>query len=87
MPVFFENFIFYFFIEFQLLRQLLQVFSLILQLLLFLTPSLTGFGADSTKSLASFNPKFVASRTTLITFNFCSPADFKITLKTCFFFG
>ncbi len=33
----------------------------------FLTPSLTVFGAPSTKSLASFNPNPVASLTTLIT--------------------
>lgn len=31
------------------------------------TPSLTGFGAESTKSLASLRPKPVSSRTTLIT--------------------
>lgn len=36
----------------------------------FLRPSLTGFGAPSTKSLASFNPSPVASFTALITLIF-----------------
>ena len=44
-----------------------------------LTPSLTVFGAPSTKSLASFNPNPVASLTTLITLIFWSPADANTT--------
>ena len=40
---------------------------------------LTGFGAPSTKSLASFNPNPVTSRTSLITFNLLAPGCFKIT--------
>ena len=44
-----------------------------------LTPSLTVFGAPSTKSLASFNPNPVASLTTLITLIFWSPASAKTT--------
>ncbi len=32
----------------------------------FVTPVLTGFGAPSTRSLASFRPRLVSSRTTLM---------------------
>src|ERR1700722_10628436 len=38
-----------------------------------LTPSLTGFGAASTRSLASFRPSAVMARTSLITSIFLSP--------------
>src|SRR5262249_50499801 len=38
------------------------------------TPSLTGFGAESTRSLASFRPRPVTARTTLITWIFWAPA-------------
>ena len=48
------------------------------------TFSLIVFGAPSTKSLASFNPKPVASLTTFITFIFWSPASFNITLNEDF---
>ena len=45
------------------------------------TPSLTGFGAPSTRSLASFKPKPVNSLTIFTTANLLGPAAFKITLK------
>ena len=45
----------------------------------FSTFSLTGFGAPSTTSLASFKPKPVISRTTLITAILLAPALAKIT--------
>lgn len=44
-------------------------------------PSLTGAGAPSTTALASFKPRPVASRTTLITLILDAPASFKITSK------
>ena len=44
-------------------------------------PSLIGFGAASTKSLASFNPKEVTPLTSLITFILESPAAANITSK------
>src|SRR5437667_466080 len=46
------------------------------------TPSLTGFGAPSTRSLASFRPRLVTSRTTLITLIFLSPTAERITLNS-----
>ena len=42
-------------------------------------PSLTGLGASSTSALASFRPRPVAARTTLITWIFLSPAPVRIT--------
>src|SRR5690606_8093202 len=45
-------------------------------------PSLTALGAASTKSLASFKPKPVISRTALITLTFLSPTDEIITLNS-----
>ena len=48
------------------------------------TPSLTGFGAESTKSLASFSPNDVAARTALITETLLSPAAVKITSNSVF---
>lgn len=48
------------------------------------TFSFTVFGAPSTKSLASFNPKPVASLTTFITWILFAPASFNITLKFVF---
>jgi len=48
------------------------------------TPSLIGFGAPSTKSLASFKPKPVNSFTILTTCNLAAPAPFKITSKAVF---
>ena len=44
-----------------------------------LTPSLTGFGAASTRSLASFRPRLVIARTSLITLIFFSPIAARIT--------
>src|SRR6185436_17048422 len=41
--------------------------------------SLTGLGAPSTKSLASFNPRPVTARTTLITLTLLAPALFSMT--------
>ncbi|ELA09433.1 50S ribosomal protein L7/L12 [Moraxella macacae 0408225] len=48
------------------------------------TPSLTFCGAPSTKSLASFKPKPVISRTALITATFLSPTLVNTTLKSSF---
>ena len=44
-----------------------------------LTFSSTGFGAPSTKSFASFKPRFVRVRTSLITWIFLSPPSSKMT--------
>ena len=48
------------------------------------TPPFISFGAASTKSLASFKPKPVIARTSLITFIFLSPADAKKTVNSDF---
>ena len=45
------------------------------------TPSLTAFGAASTKSLASFNPKPEISFTSFTIANLEAPADFNIISK------
>src|ERR1043166_3374959 len=50
----------------------------------FETPSLTGFGAASTRSLASFNPSAVTSRTTLITLILLPPTACRITSNSVF---
>src|SRR5581483_1790569 len=42
-------------------------------------PSLTGFGAPSTRSFASLRPRPVTARTTLITWIFLSPAPVRTT--------
>ena len=47
-------------------------------------PSLTVFGAPSTKSLASFNPNPVTSLTTLITAILFDPASFNTMLNSDF---
>ncbi|KDN25376.1 50S ribosomal protein L7/L12 [Moraxella bovoculi 237] len=47
-------------------------------------PSLTVCGAPSTRSLASFRPRPVTSRTTLITATFLSPPLVITTLKSSF---
>src|SRR3984893_2532776 len=47
-------------------------FDVILAAIL-LTPSLTGLGAASTRSLASLRPRLVIARTSLITLIFFSP--------------
>src|SRR3954471_18081199 len=49
-----------------------------------LTPSLTGFGAESTRSLASLRPSPVTARTTLITWIFWPPASVRTTSNAVF---
>src|SRR5207249_10544582 len=46
--------------------------------------SLTGFGAPSTRSLASFRPRPVTSPTVLITLIFDAPASFRTTVNSVF---
>src|SRR5271165_4598937 len=48
------------------------------------TPSLTGLGAPSTRSLASFSPRPVSARTSLITSIFLSPAAARTTVNSVF---
>src|SRR5436309_4402095 len=48
------------------------------------TPSLTGFGAPSTRSLASFNPRLVISRTALMTPILLPPTAVRMTLNSVF---
>src|SRR5215813_1713263 len=48
------------------------------------TPSLTGFGAPSTRSFASFKPRLVISRTTLMTPILLPPTAVRITLNSVF---
>src|SRR5262245_12761455 len=48
------------------------------------TPSLTGLGAPSTRSLASLRPSPVMARTSLITSIFFSPAAIRTTLNSVF---
>jgi len=50
----------------------------------FATPSLIALGAPSTKSLASFKPRPVISRTALITFTLLSPEAVNITVNSVF---
>src|SRR4051812_15643591 len=47
-------------------------------------PSLTALGAPSTKSLASFKPRAVISRTALITLILLAPASARMTLNSVF---
>ncbi|AJD51310.1 50S ribosomal protein L7/L12 [Thalassospira xiamenensis M-5 = DSM 17429] len=47
-------------------------------------PSLTAFGAPSTRSLASFRPRPVIARTSLMTLIFLSPAEARITSNSVF---
>ena len=49
-----------------------------------MTPSLRGFGADSTSSFASFNPRAVISLTILITLIFSDPASARVILNSVF---
>src|ERR1700726_4496381 len=49
-----------------------------------LTPSLTGFGAPSTRSLASFRPRPVRGRTSLMTSIFLSPTAASTTVNSVF---
>src|SRR5574343_947607 len=48
------------------------------------TPSLTGFGAPSTRSLASFRPRPVISRTALMTDTLLEPASASTTVNSVF---
>src|SRR3989442_8675563 len=49
-----------------------------------LTPSLIGLGAPSTKSLASFKPRLVTSRTALMTLILLGPAPVSTTVNSVF---
>src|SRR5438552_17536185 len=49
-----------------------------------LTPSLMGLGAPSTRSLASFRPRLVTSRTALITLILFAPTAVKTTENSVF---
>src|ERR1035438_4292984 len=49
-----------------------------------LTPSFTGLGAPSTRSLASFKPRLVTSRTALITLILFAPAAVSTTVNSVF---
>src|SRR6266478_212878 len=49
-----------------------------------LTPSLIGLGAPSTRSLASFSPRLVTSRTALITLILFAPAAVRMTENSVF---
>src|SRR5207249_6903253 len=49
-----------------------------------LTPSLTGLGAASTRSLASLRPSWVNARTSLITLTFFSPIVARMTSNSVF---
>src|SRR5438874_10994413 len=54
----------------------------------FETPSFTGLGAPSTRSLASFRPRLVTSRTALMTLTLLSPIAVSITVNSvCSSFG
>src|SRR5690606_33739394 len=48
------------------------------------TASLTGFGAPSTRSLASLRPRPVMARTSLMTLIFCAPASARTTSNSVF---
>src|SRR5690348_7423690 len=48
------------------------------------TPSLMGLGAPSTRSLASFRPRLVTSRTALITLILLEPTAVRTTLNSVF---
>src|SRR5580692_8472315 len=58
--------------------------ALILPASSLLTPSLTGFGAPSTRSLASLRPRPVMTRTSLMTSIFFSPAAVRTTVNSVF---
>src|ERR1017187_8009263 len=49
-----------------------------------LTPSLIGLGAPSTRSLASFKPRLVTSRTALMTLILLAPAPVRTTVNSVF---
>src|SRR6201998_1830958 len=48
------------------------------------TPSFTFLGAPSTRSLASFSPRLVTSRTALITLILLAPAPVRTTVNSVF---
>src|ERR1700722_10648255 len=48
------------------------------------TPSLMLLGAPSTRSLASFKPRLVTSRTALITLILLAPTSFRTTVNSVF---
>ncbi|EKU46479.1 50S ribosomal protein L7/L12 [Brevibacterium casei S18] len=50
----------------------------------FEAPSRTALGAPSTRSLASFSPREVSPRTSLMTGTFLSPADSRMTSNSVF---
>src|SRR3569833_366447 len=58
--------------------------ALILSASSLFTPSLTFFGAPSTRSLASLRPRPVRARTSLITSIFLSPAEARTTVNSVF---
>src|SRR6201982_1590272 len=58
--------------------------ALILSASSLFTPSLTGLGAPSTRSLASLRPRPVMARTSLITSIFFSPAAASTTVNSVF---
>src|SRR6185437_1816917 len=58
--------------------------ALILSASSLLAPSLTVLGAPSTRSLASFSPRPVSARTSLITSIFLSPAAARTTVNSVF---
>src|SRR5215469_5128100 len=49
-----------------------------------LTPSFTVFGAPSTRSLASFRPRLVTSRTALMTLILLAPTSLRTTVNSVF---
>src|SRR4029079_6753920 len=57
-------------------------FFLIVSASALLTPSLTVFGAPSTRSLASLRPRFVTSRTALMTPILFAPASVRMTVNS-----
>src|ERR1043166_9863659 len=50
----------------------------------FETPSLTGFGTPSTRSLASLSPRLVTSRTVLMTLILLAPTPGRMTENSVF---
>src|SRR5215469_12083895 len=59
-------------------------FFLIVSASSFETPSFTVFGAPSTRSLASFKPRLVTSRTALITLILFAPTSLRTTVNSVF---
>src|SRR5216684_5564737 len=61
-----------------------SIFFLMASASALLMPSLIGFGAPSTRTLASFRPRLVTSRTALMVFTLFSPAAVRITVNSVF---